>query len=194
LNVTLAMDHAENAAKLIDDAYYFDEDIVDDADFIKKYNEALNTHNSTIHALVVAIIIDQILKDYSEAFDIGYDLTNMSNMMRAPNMTSYSLLSNNKAKVDINSSTIQNNNSHLVNIADFQSTQKLSEKASQIFESNLLSNNTDASIIPRLEKSIDELNYLVDSKAPAQELMMVVHGHIHPNLQLAYDLNLKMIN
>jgi hypothetical protein len=30
------MDHAENAAKLIDDAYYFDEDIVVDADFIKK--------------------------------------------------------------------------------------------------------------------------------------------------------------
>ena len=62
------------------------------------------------------------------------------------------------------------------------------------FESKLLSNNTDASIITRLEKSIAELNYLADSKAPAEELMMLVHGYIHPDLQLAYDLNLKMIN
>ena len=36
LNVTVALDHAEDAAKLIDDAYYLDEDIVDDADFTRK--------------------------------------------------------------------------------------------------------------------------------------------------------------
>jgi hypothetical protein len=72
-NIILALDHSKNAAKLIDDAYYFDEDIVDDADFIRKYNEALNTHNSTIHALVLANIVDQILKEYDEAFDIGLD-------------------------------------------------------------------------------------------------------------------------
>lgn len=64
------------------------------------------------------------------------------------------------------------------------------------FKSKLLSltssNNTDTtSIMARLEKSMADLRYLVDSKVPAQELMMVVHGQVHPNLQSAYNLKLK---
>jgi hypothetical protein len=79
-NITLALDHSKNAVKLMDDAYYSDDDIIDDIDFVRKYNEALNSRNTTIQALVVANIVDQILREYGEAFDIQYDLTNMSNM------------------------------------------------------------------------------------------------------------------
>jgi hypothetical protein len=79
-NITLALDHSKNAVKLMDDAYYSDDDIIDDIDFVRKYNEALNSRNTTIQALVVANIVDQILREYREAFDIQYDLTNMSNM------------------------------------------------------------------------------------------------------------------
>jgi hypothetical protein len=53
------------------------------------------------------------------------------------------------------------------------------------------SNNTIASVVTRLEKSMVDLNRLIDDRAPAQELMMVVLGQIHPNLQLAYSLKLK---
>ena len=60
--MTVALDHAEDATKLIDDAYYLDEDIVDDADFTRKYNEAIDTHNSTIHDLVVANFCDQMAR------------------------------------------------------------------------------------------------------------------------------------
>src|ERR671910_1274913 len=196
LNVTIALDHAEDAAQLIDDAYYFDEEIVDDADFTRKYNEALNSRNSTIHALVIANIVDQILREYGKAFDIGYDLTNMSNMMRAdmPDVTSYPAPPSGSANNTDTStnSTNQNNELRVVNIADYQSAQKLSEKAYQIFPLlPLSSNNTDTSIMARLEKSIKDLSYLVEIKAPAQEIMILVHGEIHPSLQLAYDLILK---
>jgi hypothetical protein len=200
LNVTMALDHAEDAAKLIDDAYYSDEEIVDDADFARKYNEALNARNSTIHALVIANIVDQILREYGKAFDIGYDLTNMSNMMRAdmPDVTSYPAPPSGSANnIDIpTNSTNQNNELRVVNIADYQSAQKLLEKAYQIFRGSLSllplpSNNTDPSIMAKLEKSMKDLSYLVEIKAPAQELMTLVHGEIHPSLQLAYDLGLK---
>ena len=201
LNVTLASDHAEDAAKLVDDAYYFDDEIVDDTDFVKKYNEALRTRNSTIHALVVANVVDQVLNEYGKAFDIGYDLTNMSNMiMAAPSVNSSSSLSPLSDSVNdptvTTNSTIQTNNSQPVNIANFQTAQELSKKAYEIFKSKLLSltssNNTDtASTMARLDKSMADLNHLVDSKAPAQELMMMVHGQVHPNLQSAYDLKLK---
>ena len=198
LNVTVALDHAEDAAKLIDDVYYLDEDIVDDADFARKYNETFDTHNSTIHALVVANVVDQILKEYGNAFDIRYDLTNMSNMLitEMPDGTSYSPHSGsvNNTNVSTNS-TYQNNKLQVVNIADYQSAQKLSEKASQIFRSNLLflpsSNNTDSVIMTKLEKYMADLSHLVENKAPAQELMMLVHEQIHPSLQLAYSLKLR---
>ncbi len=190
-NVTLALDHAEDAAKLIDDAYYFDEDIIDDTDFIERYDEALNTHNSTIRGLVIANIVDQVLKAYGEAFDIRYDLTNMSNMMEAPDINSSSANDPITKK-----STNQNNTPQVINIADYQSAQKLSEKAYQIFRTDLpylfpSSNNTIASAVTGLEKSMADLNRLIDDKAPAQELMMVVHEQVHPNLQLAYILKLK---
>ena len=92
-------------------------------------------------------------------------------------------------------STNQNNKLQVVNIADYQSAQKLSEKASQIFRSNLLflpsSNNTDSVIMTKLEKNMADLSHLVENKAPAQELMMLVHEQIHPSLQLAYSLKLR---
>jgi hypothetical protein len=43
----------------------------------------------------------------------------------------------------------------------------------------------------KLEKNMVDLSHLVENKAPAQELMMLVHGHIHPSLQLAYSLKLR---
>jgi cell fate regulator YaaT (PSP1 superfamily) len=89
-------------------------------------------------------------------------------------------------------STNQDNKLQVVNIVDYQSAQKLSEKASQIFRSNLpSSNNTDSVIMTKLEKNMVDLSHLVENKAPAQELMMLVHGHIHPSLQLAYSLKLR---
>ena len=75
---------------------------------------------------------------------------------------------------------------------DYQSAQKLSEKASQIFRGNLpSSNNTDSVIMTKLEKNMVDLSHLVENKAPAQELMMLVHEQIHPSLQLAYSLKLR---
>jgi hypothetical protein len=194
-NVTLALDHAEYATKLIDDAYYFDEDIIDDTDFIERYDEALDIHNSTIRGLVIANMVDQVLKAYGEAYDIGYDLANMSNMIEASDINSSFTLSDSNDP-NTKNSTNQNNTLHVTNIADYQSAQKLSEKAYQILRTDILtlfpsSNNITASVVTRLEKGMADLNRLTDNKAPARELMMVVHGQVHPNLQLAYNLELK---
>jgi hypothetical protein len=53
---------------------------------------------------------------------------------------------------------------------DYQSAKKLSEKASQIFISNLLflpsSNNTDSVIMTKLEKNMADLAILWKKKRP----------------------------
>jgi len=86
-NVTMALDHIDDASEVMNDAYRTDEDIIDDSDFINKYNQAVSDTNCTIHALVLANIVDQVLREYGEAFDIDYDLTNMSNMTVSVNAT-----------------------------------------------------------------------------------------------------------
>jgi hypothetical protein len=87
-NITLALYHSKNAVELLDDAYRLDDVIIDDTDFVRKYNEAQNSKNATIQALVIANIVDLILREYGEAFGIHYDLANMSNMnMTMQNMS-----------------------------------------------------------------------------------------------------------
>ena len=39
-NITLALYHGKNAVELLDDAYRLDDEIIDDTDFVRKYNEA----------------------------------------------------------------------------------------------------------------------------------------------------------
>jgi len=81
LNITLSMDHSDNAARLVYDIYYADDDIVEDTDFIKRYNKEITSSNSTTYALVVADLLDTVLKGYADALIIDTDLTNMSNLM-----------------------------------------------------------------------------------------------------------------
>jgi len=81
LNITLSMDHSDNAARLVYDIYYADDDIVDDVDFIKRYEKEVNSSNSTTYALVVADLLDAVLKGYADALVIDTDLTNMSNLV-----------------------------------------------------------------------------------------------------------------
>ena len=148
-------------------------------------------YNSTVQALVVANIVDEILRKYGVAYEVGYDLTNMSNMpiTHSINVHERELPSNSLGDNDGNELT-------LVNIGDYQSAQTLSEEAIKIFEENLKplaqdeNHNTNHSIvsISKVENGLVELNNLLNTKASPQDLMRIVHTQIHPSLQLAYDL------
>jgi hypothetical protein len=152
----MALNHIDDASEVMNDTYRTDEDIIDDSDFINKYNQAVSETNCTIHALVLANIVDQVLREYGEAFDIGYDLTNMSNMMMTnvnatnSNSTTASPLSSSQENptnmnqdsdmvdnnITNNGSNNNNNKSHSfkpVNLEDYQSAQKLSEFVYLIF-------------------------------------------------------------
>src|ERR671911_2463314 len=73
------IEHAKNAANL--------SNALNDklqgrtVDITQAYANGL--YNSTTLALVVANLVDEILRNYGSAYGITYDLTNMSNMMLA---------------------------------------------------------------------------------------------------------------
>jgi hypothetical protein len=46
-------------------------------------------------------------------------------------------------------------------------------------------------VISKIQKNLADLKNLIDNKAQAMDVMILVHGQLHPDLQLAYDLKLK---
>jgi hypothetical protein len=196
-NITLAIEHAEDTAELLNDVYQFDEGIADDTDFIREYNEQLNNTNSTVQALILANIVDEILRNYGDALEVDYDLTNMSNLV----MSNMSLSTTTMTMADSmkNSSMIKEKSNYMtnniiVNPADYQTAQALSNKAQQIFNKDLkpiaapTSNVT--TFIVKLENDLIQLRDAVNNNAAPMDVMMIVHTQIHPNMQKAYNLQL----
>src|SRR5215208_2378752 len=105
LNITLSMDHSDNAARLVYDIYYADDDIVEDTDFIKRYKKEITSSNSTTYALVVADLLDEVLRGYADALVIDTDLTNMSNLVLLDELQNLTKQSNS------NSTNFSSNNS-----------------------------------------------------------------------------------
>ena len=194
-NVTIALDHAEDAATLMNSVYNFDDDITDDTDFIRKYSEDMSSRNSTVYAMVLANIVDEILRKYGKAYDLDYDLTNTSNMIMISDTNSSSFM--NMHGSQHSNMTEKNNSSPLVNIADYQSAKQLSERAYEIFTNKLKplsvsSSTNDNTVTAKLEKSlVDIKDLMMNNKETASELMTIVHGQFHPILQTAYNLQLK---
>jgi hypothetical protein len=182
--------HAKNAAELINKTYHL-ANAVSPEDFRIVYEEEqLNNKNSTVQALVIVNIADEILREYGDAYDIDFDLTDMSNMLITNSISAHGeeRHSNNLENSDDNDELV------LVNIWNYQSAQALSGKAVEVFERNLRpltqadnnSSNSDLAYITKVENSVVELNNLLNSKKTLpKSLMDIVHTQIHPSLQLA---------
>ena len=200
-NSIAAIEHAKNAANLSNALN--DKLQVRIVDITQAYTNGL--YNSTTLALVVANLVDEILRNYGSAYGITYDLTNMSNMMLA-NMSN----NNDNFSSPINVTTVagndtllsdgepasilENNNSGLVDIFNYQTAQALSNIVNRLYSDRL---SVQAPLNERLtagnlEQSIRDLKYAIDNEARAEVLMEIVHMKIHPMLQSVYDLRLAV--
>jgi hypothetical protein len=196
-NVTLAIEHAENTAELLNEVYQFSEGIADDTDFIREYNEQLNNINSTVQALILANVVDEILRNYGDALEVDYDLTNMSNIVMSNMSRSTTMMIDDSMK---NSSMIREKsnsmtNNIIVNVANYQTAQALFGKAQQILNKDLKpitaepTSNVTTFII-KLDNGLIQLRNAVNNGAAPMDVMMIVHTQVHPNLQKAYNLQL----
>ena len=211
LNITLSMDHSDNAARLVYDIYYADDDIVEDSDFIKRYNKEVSSSNSTTYALVVADLLDEVLRGYANALVIDTDLTNMSNLVlldelqdliKQSNSNSTNFSSNNSDNIEgtkSEQSKLFSTNNSIFNYADYETAKALLVEIKDIFENQLKSpsdnaiNSQSVNAISKLEKDLEKLSNLINNNngSPA-EVMKLVHLQVHPSLQTAFGLQTKM--
>jgi hypothetical protein len=168
----------------------------------------------TIQPLAFADLVDSVLINYGNAYAVGFDMTNMSNMamMRgnSSGMTKDDMAKdddNNNANADMNIGSMNmsshttmnmesetNGNYSLVDIADYQSAQALTAKALEIFNVELrpmASNNNTTAFIANLENGLTQLNNSIRNKAPPIDIMMIVHTQVHPNLLEGFNLQLR---
>src|ERR671911_2331605 len=206
-NNVSAQGHARNAAELLKDL----EDNMTEAseqsssNLIQIYeNEKTNT---TSLALVTANIVDEVLRKYGTAFDIGYDLTNMSNMgVKMSNMSSGGGSSMNMTtfQTSVNNNTLERhsnmsmptmtgNNLEIVSIQDYETSQVLADVVNELFEDDLRPRTSVSETIniDKLEKNLKQLDQAILNKASPEALMGIVHVQIHPTLQQVYELELS---
>ena len=177
--------------------------------------------NSRIEALAFAELMDAVLVNYGKAYNVGYDMTNMSNMIITPsNKTTGSIIMSNTVKsnnsdigntnlnmnMSMNMDSMNNSSSpmpehmgemdngyQLIHIADYQTAQALAKKGLDFFNSDLrhMANNNKAIFVNNLEKGLKHLNNSLENNGPPTEIMMIVHTEIHPNLLEAFNLELR---
>ena len=168
--------------------------------------------NTTTQPLAFADLVDSILINYGNAYGVGIDMTNMSNMammgsssssMAMSDMVDENNISNmNMGPMNMSSSTMMNEdnetkiNYSLVDITDYQSAQALAVKALEIFNVELkpMAPNNTTAFVTNLENGLIQLNSSIRSKASPMDIMMIVHTQIHPNLLEAFNLGLRQTN
>ena len=99
-NVTLSMDHSDDAARLVYETFYADEDVANDGEFAKRYNQELSKSNLTSNALVVVTLVDEVLRNYADSIDLNFDLTNMSNLLYVIPTNSNNNINNNSNSIN----------------------------------------------------------------------------------------------
>jgi hypothetical protein len=216
-NITLSIDHSENAARLVYDTFYADEDVANDYEFTQRYNQEITKANSTAHALVVVTLVDEVLRNYADSIDLNFDLTNMSNLLYVVPTTNSNnnkidldelersyfvdILNNNSEKNNINEDDNNNTALFLANqpineYAEYETAKLLALKISTLFQLYLKSfvglDKTKLDDITKLEDYFYEFYLMINENSSPAEIMKKVHIDIQPTMQKVYNLKTNL--
>ena len=160
--------------------------------------------NITTKALVAANLADESLKEYG--LSLGLDVTQASSL---PNMTmnmgnTMKMGDNMTVPSGITGQALNLASKQVMNQSNFESSAMIAKSLKILFLRSLKNATLDKSTglmqipmemktesLKNLEQGIDSLTSALNKKAPLLEVFSIVHGQIHPNLFLAYDLKLK---
>jgi hypothetical protein len=152
-------------------------------------------NNSTIQALTIVELLDKVLSNYGDAYEVGFDMTNMSMMMddNSNGTTSMSPMEMNRSS----SSNISMANTsaaegfELVNITSYQTAQVLATKVQELFNNQITNGSADTQSLDNIATALQELVSTIDNRGSPNDVMMIVHTKLHPNFITAFGLQLR---
>lgn len=167
-NSNSSQEHLSKLIKSLDDFTDNENEFVVDS---KQFN------NSTVNALVLVNILDEVLRSYGKTFGITPSMmTNMSNM----NMSS-------------NTTKISSKNGLEISDDDYSVSKQYAKRALEYYKSTLqiFENNDNKNFMNNLGNELVNLNKAIEKKADPMVMMEIVHSRIHPDLQIAFNLTLR---
>ena len=209
INETNAAIGQENNRQGINETIKNFNDVIGETISVRIDQDALN--NATVQALHFADLINLIDQSYAAA--LGEKHLNMSAMNVSTqnnishghnnnNMSSDVEMDNHDNNVSSNITEMHKNTKHnsngtetgkITDIASYQTAKELVNVATDLFNStvkeNIPSNATENA--NAIESSLEELKDLVDSGAPYEKVMGIIHGIIQTNTQEAFNLSIK---
>ena len=139
----------------------------------------------------------QVLKNYGEAFAVGYDMANMSMMTMMMDGTNNMNMGGNNAADNMSMEDMSNSDEKLVNMTDYQTAQVLAMRVQELFDSQIL-NSSLSKDSETVDQSINDISAAlkvlvadINGKSSPMDIMTIVHTKIHPNLLTAFGLQLE---
>jgi hypothetical protein len=160
-------------------------DLLDETVSVRIDREQLS--NATTQAILVANLVDGALAHYEIAHGLGSNVTGHgSNETHDPHgdeEPEMSMDNGHNNTEDAQSGTI-------VDVVSYQTAQGLADRALQIFDGTVAelapANSTEN--VGKIRDGLSMLNQSIASMASPDEIEVIVHGKVHPNLQEAYNL------
>ncbi len=151
-------------------------------------------NNSTIQALTIVELLDKVLSNYGDAYEVGFDMTNMSMMMddNSNGTTSMSPMEMNRSSSNISmANTSAAEGFELVNITSYQTAQVLATKVQELFNNQITNGSADTQSLDNIATALQELVSTIDNRGSPNDVMMIVHTKLHPNFITAFGLQLR---
>ncbi|MGI0046705.1 MAG: hypothetical protein ACREBB_05905 [Nitrosotalea sp.] len=142
--------------------------------------------NATIQALATVGVINEVLKDYGDAVGSKVDLTNMNNM----NMSSMSMSnSSSNSMSGMSGMSSSTTSTPIVDMAAYQSAQALTDTAQTMFNNlQSIAPSSTSVYLDKVGTALTELKQKISAQGSGNDVMMVVHIQIHPNLISAFNI------
>lgn len=151
-----------------------------------------NSNDGSVHPIRFAELLDSVLRNYGDAYDVNFDMTDMTNM--AMSNDNISKMDHSMMNMSKGYSQVESNNESIVNMVNYQSANGSAHKLLDIFNEELkpliLSKNDSSSLGTNLENGIVHLIDSIKHRAAPMEIMTIVHSQIHPSIAKAFDLQI----
>lgn len=170
--------------------------------------ETAQLSNSTMQGTMLADFVDEILESYNGAYgieeegamDMGGGSMESSNSTtpteeQLENMTTFELAEQfpdyvNPGETANDTTTDGETHDTIVNMMDYESAQALAARAQELFDTKLKAltdvNATEA--VAALDAGLAKLKQAIDDKASVDDVQVIAHTEVHPNIQKAFNL------
>ena len=179
-----SVEYTKNIEKILDDILISENSFKIDSD---------QFYNNTIIALVVANLADEGLRNYGRAFGVPSNIMLSMNFSKVTNMN----MSNSATEMNTHSnhSSDRENETLMIDKSSYLNSVRISDRMIELYNGELkgsLSNSIDVDRAKsRLVDALLDLKKHLEIKASPYKIMEIVHGEVHPNLQIAFNLKLK---